>query len=479
MRITIFAGPSISADECRSYVPGAVVRPPAEQGDLLHAYMEDEAEVLVLIDGTFHQNLSVWHNEVCYLLNTGARIFGASSMGALRAVETERFGMVGVGTIFEWYRDGVVTDDDEVALLHGPPESGFRNFSLPMVNIRASLEAAARNGRLDCATAATAAQKAKSLFYPDRRVPEILSACRDAGMGPAELGAVEHALTTAHVDLKSNDARSVLQHVGEVVAGRAPLPPVVPFTFTRSSVFETLYNLDRATASAEGRRVRLEAIATYSALHCERFPELRTSALNRELAVFLGLLLGVKVTPSEVAAEASSFRAARGLVSDEAFHAWLRENAWSEADLGEYLAQEAMCRRLRQWIAFARGFDRGIKATLDALRVQGIFAEMASGAQEESLIIENFGSRLEYAEVAVMDPAVLAARHGDSTGVNIVGDVRQWSSEAGLEGVEALAEALRRSALTQDVRRRIARQVAALCDPGHLATDDVDALLAP
>ena len=45
-------------------------------------------------------------------------------MGALRAAELSAHGMVGVGRIFGWYRDGVVVDDSEVALLHADAEHG-------------------------------------------------------------------------------------------------------------------------------------------------------------------------------------------------------------------------------------------------------------------------------------------------------------------------------------------------------------------
>jgi hypothetical protein len=43
--------------------------------------------------------------------------FGAASMGALRAVELEPFGMIGTGRVFE--------GDDEVGVLHGPAEIGY------------------------------------------------------------------------------------------------------------------------------------------------------------------------------------------------------------------------------------------------------------------------------------------------------------------------------------------------------------------
>ena len=43
--------------------------------------------------------------------------------------------MRGVGKIFEAFRDGDLEDDDEVAVVHGPAEFGFREISVAMVNI--------------------------------------------------------------------------------------------------------------------------------------------------------------------------------------------------------------------------------------------------------------------------------------------------------------------------------------------------------
>lgn len=49
---------------------------------------------------------AVWHKELLYTLQEGVEVCGASSMGALRAAELESFGMLGVGVIFQAYRDG-------------------------------------------------------------------------------------------------------------------------------------------------------------------------------------------------------------------------------------------------------------------------------------------------------------------------------------------------------------------------------------
>ena len=64
-------------EQARSLLPSATFHPPAGQGDLLAVAQDGDAEVIGLIDGTFHQNLSVWHNEVCFLLSRGVAILGA------------------------------------------------------------------------------------------------------------------------------------------------------------------------------------------------------------------------------------------------------------------------------------------------------------------------------------------------------------------------------------------------------------------
>src|SRR5262249_11029907 len=187
MIATVFLGPSMPLSEARAILPDAIYRPPAEQGDLLAAVDQDRAEFIGLIDGTFRQNLSVWHSEVCYVLGRGVSVFGGSSMGALRAVETERFGTVGIGTIFQWYRDEVITGDDEVALLQGDANSDYVSLSIPMVNIRASVARGVAAGVLPPACANKVLAIAHELYYPDRQRSILLEQCRAARFSPEEV----------------------------------------------------------------------------------------------------------------------------------------------------------------------------------------------------------------------------------------------------------------------------------------------------
>ena len=58
---------------------------------------ESAPRAIGIIDGVFLDVASVWHREILWALSQGVHVFGAASMGALRAAELDGFGMRGVG----------------------------------------------------------------------------------------------------------------------------------------------------------------------------------------------------------------------------------------------------------------------------------------------------------------------------------------------------------------------------------------------
>ncbi|WP_167454776.1 TfuA-like protein [Micromonospora arborensis] len=141
MVIHIFAGPTIGADDIRQIVPDAVLHPPVRHGDLLRL-RPDPASTVLILDGLFFQAPAVRHKEILHLVRNGVRVVGASSMGALRAAELHPYGVIGVGQVFEWYADGTVTADDEVAVAHLDADDGHTQLSDALVSIRYGLHAA-------------------------------------------------------------------------------------------------------------------------------------------------------------------------------------------------------------------------------------------------------------------------------------------------------------------------------------------------
>src|SRR5687768_15687081 len=81
----VFLGPSMPLEEARQHL-NADYRPPLARGDLTQAVLE-APPLIGIIDGQFYQALSVSPGEVVVAVQSGMRLMGSSSMGALRAAE--------------------------------------------------------------------------------------------------------------------------------------------------------------------------------------------------------------------------------------------------------------------------------------------------------------------------------------------------------------------------------------------------------
>src|SRR5215510_3414244 len=161
--VCVFTGPTISPKEA-SVELKAVYLPPASEGDVYRVALK-KPKAIGIIDGYFQSVPTVRHKEILWAMSRGIHVFGSASMGALRAAELAAFGMEGVGTVFELYRDGVLEDDDEVAIAHGPAETGFVAASEAMVNIRQTLRRAELLGVISASLGAALEKIAKDLFY--------------------------------------------------------------------------------------------------------------------------------------------------------------------------------------------------------------------------------------------------------------------------------------------------------------------------
>lgn len=172
-KVAVFVGPSLRGHH--PTYPGVDLdyRPPASQGDVIAAAV-DFPKAIVLIDGYFEHVPAVHHKEILWALDQGIPVYGASSIGALRAAELSRFGMVGVGKIFESFESGELERDDEVALVHGPAEINYEPLSEPLVNIRSTLSFALGAGVVEEDLADTLINRAKATFYPERSFGRLL-----------------------------------------------------------------------------------------------------------------------------------------------------------------------------------------------------------------------------------------------------------------------------------------------------------------
>jgi hypothetical protein len=218
----LFAGPSLSGTE---FVPlragedrvlpeySLTCRGPAKCGDITHA-VDQGFRSIGLVDGRFEDVAAVWHKEILYALSQGATVYGAASMGALRAAECHPFGMIGIGEVFERYAFGGLEDDAAVAQVHAPAEFGYIAFSEAMVTVDATLDSALAAGAVTAEEHGFIRARADDIFFKERTWRRIFDA-----VSPE----IEHAgeRLKPHIrPIKREDAEALL---GVLLGQKAPV----------------------------------------------------------------------------------------------------------------------------------------------------------------------------------------------------------------------------------------------------------------
>ncbi|THK39218.1 hypothetical protein EHS39_05240 [Ensifer sp. MPMI2T] len=165
----VFLGPSAPASDILSILPDAIIRPPARRGDL-YAYRILKHQFFLVLDGAFGNVLAISPREVIDVVQDGAVVVGASSMGALRAADCFPAGAHGAGIIFRLFKQRVISAEDEVAVLYRE-EMPFPPLTEPLINMRIALRRATRKGLVGASEAEEIISAAQSLHYTMRTWP--------------------------------------------------------------------------------------------------------------------------------------------------------------------------------------------------------------------------------------------------------------------------------------------------------------------
>jgi hypothetical protein len=203
----IFLGPSLSHEKARSILAEADYRSPAKKGDLLKLAADPDTKMVGLVDGVFLQDYPPTPIEVYQLARkNGVLLAGAASIGALRAVELEKFGMVGIGKVFELFKNGKLNADDEVAVTFSP-DGDYRLQSEAMVDIRYNLFLAMKRGIIERQTKKAITRVAKGIYFPHRNYADIIQETRRRYASlDGELDAFQSYIGANRKSLKEQDA---------------------------------------------------------------------------------------------------------------------------------------------------------------------------------------------------------------------------------------------------------------------------------
>jgi hypothetical protein len=234
MIAVVFAGPSMPPPT--PPIAGIEWRPPVRQGDLYLAALSGPA-IIGVADGYFEIVPTVWHKEILWAMAQGIHVYGAASIGALRAAELTDFGMKGIGHIYRQFHSGRLMDDDEVAVLHGPAEIDYVQVTDAMVNVRATIDRALQLGIVEPTFAAELVSIAKSLFYKTRTYEAIPEAATEQGLAPDATRRFANWLPGGQVDQKRIDASEMLQAITAHISNGV-IPLKVSYEFSHTFAWE-------------------------------------------------------------------------------------------------------------------------------------------------------------------------------------------------------------------------------------------------
>ena len=211
VKIIVYAGLSIPFDEAKEILDShddveVVYKRPIQRGDLGQA-LKEHPDIIAIIDGVFHQNSAVGHKEILNAMNRGIEVYGASSMGALRASELDSLGMTGIGYVYNQYASGEVDSDDDVAVMLD--SESLEALSEPLINMKYVFTNAVSEGIITEDEKDELLDISKRTFYPQRNYAKTLSQSSLSESKKDEL--IDFIRTSP--DIKKEDAKELLENI--------------------------------------------------------------------------------------------------------------------------------------------------------------------------------------------------------------------------------------------------------------------------
>ena len=428
MDAIVFTGPTMDASDAAARLD-AEYRGPAAQGDVARAVREGP-RAIGIIDGYFENVPAVWHKEILWAIQSGIAVYGAASMGALRAAELEPFGMIGVGRIFERYRSGELEDDDEVALLHADARLKFRPLTEPLINVRFTMERAAAEGVASRECAAKVVGAAQSLFYKERDYLAILGRAAEVGVAREDIEALRTWLPAGRIDRKRADAIEMLERMAE--DGRTGRRVAAADFHVENTIYwEEL----RAGAGRvrRGARVLEEEILDEVRLAGAPYLALEREAEFKALGLDAGMRRGVDAE-RVVAAVRERLRKVLGIHSDEELAQWTSRNDLTSREFEDMVRDEAVVRLVLASLRHEAALHR-----TNQLRLLNRYAGFRDRALDKKRVLALAGDRLD--QRTAQD---LVAWYFGRIERPMPGDLSVYASNFGFSSVDAFVAALER-----------------------------------
>lgn len=212
MSIVIYTGLSLSFEDAKKMLDAEYL-PPVKRGDIYELLEKrDDIEIIGIIDGVFHQSPAVAHKEILEALKQNITVVGGSSMGALRACELYPFGMIGVGNIFEDYKNGVIESDDDVAVSLNPET--YEQMSESWINMKYNFEFAVEDNIITQSQCNELLKIAKDTYYPKRSFNYVI---KKSSLNDNEKTELINYIHSKQFDIKNQDAKKVIEYIKNLI----------------------------------------------------------------------------------------------------------------------------------------------------------------------------------------------------------------------------------------------------------------------
>lgn len=215
VKILIYTGLSLPFSEAKEILDShddieVVYKRPIKRGDLSHDIKENP-DIIAIIDGVFHQNSAVGHREILSVMKKGVKVYGSSSMGALRASELDVLGMEGIGYCYNEYASGNVTSDDDVAVMLD--SETLEALSVPLISMNYVFTNAVAENIITKEEKDELIKITKEAYYPKRNYAQTLS---QSSLDADKKGKLIDFIRTSK-DIKKEDAKELLNHIKSVI----------------------------------------------------------------------------------------------------------------------------------------------------------------------------------------------------------------------------------------------------------------------
>jgi hypothetical protein len=117
-------------------------------------------------------------------------------------------GMIGVGNVFQAYKEGLVESDDDVAVVFEP--SSHEQLSEALVSMKYNFDKAAQNGIISYEDLDQLYQAAKAIYYPKRTYNSVF---RNSNLGDEKITKLNRFIDEEGLDIKKEDAKEVLNYI--------------------------------------------------------------------------------------------------------------------------------------------------------------------------------------------------------------------------------------------------------------------------